>query len=191
MLQEWIDRAAGALGEAGFYVERGYPATKIPVIHSPVIMISLGAYEEKMVSLALDVFVPAEQGGSQCEETAVRVANVLAEEMAACSVGSCNYAGKMGMFTIRVTAQWYQELDYAVEVDDVPIPHVISCDAVKSRVRLPYAMDENGEVQVTVQGLEWKLTVVDIWPLNQKIEDEKNGEFTLLVMRPGDRKSTR
>ena len=185
MLSEWIERAVGALADIGFHVERGYPATKIPVIHSPVVMISMEEYGEKFVTLALDVFVPAEHGGSECEETAVRVANVLAETMAACSVGACKYAGKMGMFQVHVVAKWFRELDYAVKVNDTQIPHVISCHTVRSKVRLPYVNGETGETVVTVDGAEWKITIEDIWPLNHKIEAEQSGSFTLLLVRPG------
>ena len=185
MLQDWIDRAIESLEDVGFQAERGYPATKIPVLHSPVIMVSLQAYTDRYVTLAADVFVPAEAGGGQCEETAVRVADVLTENLAVCSVDECRYAGKMGMFTVRVLARWHREAAYAVMVDGAAIAHVIACQAEKNQVRIPYIHSETGETLTTVGALEWKITITDLVPMNQKVEADEKPSFELLLMRAG------
>lgn len=185
MLSEWIDGAVEALEEIGIQAGRGYPGTKIPLVYSPVVTVSLEEYTEHTLTLAADVFVAAEQGGSECEETAMKVAGVLTEKMAVCSVGACKYSGQTGLFTVRVLARWYRELDYAVKIDDVAIAYVTSCCAEKATVRLPYVDATTGETLVTVSGSEWNITVTDIWPLNEKMQPETAETFTLFVMRPG------
>lgn len=185
MLQEKIEQALQALQAIGLPAVRGYPGTKIPVIHNPTVTVSLESFSEEALTLAVDVFVPAERGGSECEETAMRAAEVLAAEMAVCSVGNCRYNAPSGLFTVGVLARWYRQLDYAVKLDDEEIAYAIGFDSRRSVERLPYVDAATGQTLVTVERPQWQITVQDMVPLTQKMAPEKTGTFSIGVLRPG------
>lgn len=185
MLQEKIQQALQALQAIGLPAVRGYPGTKIPVIHNPTVAASLESFSEKELTLAVDVFVPAELGGSACEETAMRAAEVLAAEMAVCSVENCRYNAPSGLFAVRVLAKFHRQLDYAVKLDDEEIAYAIGFNSRRSVERLPYVDAATGQTLVTVERPQWQITVQDMVPLTQKMTAEKTGPFSIGLMRPG------
>lgn len=185
MVNEKIDLALELLQQIGIQTVRGYPGTKIPMIYNPVVTVCLESWTEDSLTLAADVFVPAQMDGSECEETAIRVASILGESMARCSVGSIHYSAPSGLFNVRVLAKWYRELDYAVKIGDEAVAHTVGFASEKTLVRLPYVDSATGESLVTVAGLEWKITVKDVVPLQQKLVAEKTGSFSMTVIRPG------
>lgn len=185
MLQEKIQEVMQALQAIGLPVRRGYPGTKIPAIYNPTVTVSLESFSEKELTLAADVFVPAERGGDECEETAMRAATVLAGERAACSVGNCRYNAPSGLFTVRVLAKFYRPLDYAVKLDSEQIAYAIGFDSRRTVERLPYVDSATGQTLVTVEKPQWQITVQDLVPLTQKMTPEKTDTFTVGLMRPG------
>ncbi len=185
MLQEKIEQALQALQAIGLPAVRGYPGTKIPVIYNPTVAVSLESFSEEALTLAVDVFVPAELGGSACEETAMRTAEVLTTEMAVCSVENCRYNAPSGLFAVRVLARWYRQLDYAVNLDNEAIACVIGFASQRTVERLPYVDGTTGEITVTVEKPSWQITVKDMVPLTQKMTPEKTVAFSIGVMRPG------
>lgn len=185
MLQEKINGALQALQAIGLPAFRGYPGTKIPVIHNPTVTVSLEHFSEKELTLAADVFVPAERGGDECEETAMRAAEVLATEMAVCFVGNCRYNAPSGQFTVRVLAKFYRQLDYTVKLDNEQIAYAIGFDSRRTVERLPYVDSATGQTLVTVERPQWQITVQDLVPLTQKMTAEKTGTFSIGLMRPG------
>ena len=82
-------------------------------------------------------------------------------------------------------ARWYRELEYAVDIDDETIARVTACQAEKSVVRVPYVDSATGDVLTTVDQNVWTVTITDIWPLNEKLPEERTDAFALFVMRPG------
>ena len=185
MVNERIAQAMQALQGAGIPNMRGYPGTKIQAVLEPIAAVSLQRYTDKYLTLAVEIFGPAEQGGAICEALAVRVAALLTERLALCTVENCEFSGKTGLFSVRVLAQWQRELDYAVEIDDEAIDHVISCQAEKNTVLVPYVLSDTGDVLTKVERNEWTITVTDLWPLGEKLPGERTTAFTMMVMRPG------
>lgn len=185
MVSTKINQVLAALRTAGIQVTRGYPGSKIAGVVKPVAAVSLEEYTDRFLTLAVDVFGPTEWDGSACEELALNIAAILQEDMAACTVGKCQFAGKMGLFTVRVLAKWYRELEYAVDIDENRIARVTSFCAEKSTVRVPYIDSTTGDVLTKVEQNEWTIKVTDIWPLNEKLPEERTDAFTLFVMRPG------
>ena len=185
MVNEKIAQVVAALEEVGIPSGRGYSGSKIRVLRDPFVTVCMEGYSQEQITLAVDIYVPAEQGGSVCEATALRVVKILEELFALCTVGECHFSGHMGLFTQRIVARWQRELGYAIRVDGVAVPRVLALHAEKNTVRLPYVSAESGELEVSVGGLEWKITLKDLCPMNQKLEDEQTAPFTLLMMRPG------
>lgn len=164
---------------------RGYPGSKIQAVLNPIAAVSLDKFTDRILSLAIDVYGPTEQGGAACETLAVTVAELMTEKMALCTVGNCEFSGKTGLFSVRVLAQWYRELEYAVQINDEDVDHVIAFQAEKSIVQVPFVDSATGDVLTKVERNVWEITVTDIWPLDQKMPAELTAAFTLFVMRPG------
>ena len=92
--------------------------------------------------------------------------------------------GPSGLFTVRVLARWNRELGYDVMIDQKAIGYVTACTAVRNTAQFPYVDGSTGDTILTVTGGTWDVTVTDLWPLGQKMEQERTDEFTLFVMRP-------
>lgn len=185
MVNDKISKVLEKLQAADIQAIRGFPGSKIQAVLDPVVAVSLEQYTDRRISLAVDVFGPTEQGGIACEEMALRVVGILAEEMALCTVGNCEFSGKTGLFAVHVLAQWYRELEYAVKIGDQVINHVTACREEKDIVQMPYVDSATGDVLTNVGRSQWSITVTDIWPLSEKLPLDRTDTFTLFVIRPG------
>lgn len=185
MVNDKISMVLEKLQAADIQAIRGYPGSKIRGVLDPVVAVSPERYTDRLISLAVDVFGPTEQGGIACEEMALRVVDILVKEMALCTVGECAFSGKTGLFSVRVLAQWYRELDYAVKIGDQVINHVTACREEKDIVQVAYVDSATGDVLTNVGRSQWTITITDVWPLNQKLPLDRTDTFTLFVIRPG------
>lgn len=184
MVSEKILLVQAALQAEGIQVIRGYPGSKIAAVVEPVAAVSLEQYTDRFLTLAVDVLGPPEFDGRACENMAVNIADVLTKKMATCTVGKCEFSGKTGLFAVQVLATWYRELDYAVDIDDEAVVRVTACRAEKNTVRVPYVDSATGDVLTTVDRNTWTITITDIWPLNEKLPEERTDAFMLSVARP-------
>ena len=185
MVSEKINQVISALQAADIQASRGYTGSKVAAVVKPVTAVSLQEYTDRFLTIAVDVLGPTEFDGSACENLAVEVADILTDIMATCTVGNCEFSGKTGLFSVRVLARWYRELEYAVDIDDETIARVTACQAEKNTVQVPYVDSATGDVLTTVERSVWTVTITDIWPLNEKLPEERTDAFALFVMRPG------
>lgn len=182
MTTEKIAQALQALKDAGFAARRGYPATKMPDISTPVVCICIGQGEAEQVSLEATVFCPAEVGGTVCEDRALEVAKVLKSIGAQYRVGKCGFSGKSGLFSVTVLAQWSKP---AAE-PATPIPPTVLMNGAK----LPYATSFQVErsAQVTSVGATsgiWEVTVEELIPVSKIPYSVPDSDFSLSVRRSG------
>ena len=185
MVSEKIEETIGLLEYAGFVVDRAFPGVKAGKIQAPKLTVMTERYDAEALVLAVDIFAPGEIGGRICEDMAQRVVWALKNKLATFTVGKCRFLGQPGWFTVRVLVQWYREAECSVEIDGVPIQHLVSCCATMHSVRIPYVDSMTGETLETVEANRWDIEVKDIWPLNQEMVPEQSVAFKLTVEREG------
>lgn len=106
MGMERVNQAVAALTAAGIRARRGYPAAKMPSLGSPAAAVSVERITPKETAVAVTVYAAAQQGGAVCEDTAWEAVQALTAAGAACTMESCAFSGKTGMFSVRVLAVW-------------------------------------------------------------------------------------
>lgn len=185
MVLQRINQAKKALNRAGVPNYRGYPATEADTASKSCAPVSIYAVTQAHITLAVEVFVPCKQGGAACEDAACSAVRELEKEMAACTVGEMNFDGQIGMYSIRILAQWPRNPGCVVKIEEEEVSRLVSCTAVRTAAMERFVDPESGEIQQIVGGRLWTVTVVDLWPLQEKMLQEQTGAFRLQVIRSG------
>ena len=90
----------------GIQSGEAYPGGRIPVLTGPVAAIRLGKIDRAVRSTAVQITVmsPADQGGAVCEDTALRIIEVMEELRATCQKETCRFDHTADVFYIEITA---------------------------------------------------------------------------------------
>jgi len=104
-----LSNVMAALDGAGFSVARGYPAGAMPAITGPVCAVNLQKADlrAQTATALVTVLSPESLGAAACEDAALEAAAVLAELGGKCAVARCALDGRMGLYSAKVTAQFY------------------------------------------------------------------------------------
>lgn len=182
-----INETVEALQSAGFRADRGYPNTGMPYPSTPVVAVNLHSQTADTVALAVTVYCSVAYGGIVCEDKALEVAAVLEGIGAACQVGSCDFSGKTGLFSLTILARWVEETEEEEETPaakpvEVP-PTVLFNDEV-----LPYATGFSAERTAEVSSVGasdgiWTVTVEELIPLKYVTFGAPTDDFSLAVKR--------
>lgn len=108
---EWIAQIIAALENAGIPAQRGYPPVKIPALSAPAAAVSLQQADESAMVATVSVYGPVALGGTACEDAALTAAEALRSLGAACTVGSCSFSGKAGLFSLPVSVTFSKSSD--------------------------------------------------------------------------------
>ncbi len=122
-----IDELVSALIDAGIVVDRGFYAGKIPWISESVAAVNLESMDlrSKKVTVLVTVLTPGKLGGPTCEDQALQVGQVLAQQGGKCTLGKCRFDPSSDMFYLEITAVFNSETP-AVLIDGTRLNHVLA-----------------------------------------------------------------
>lgn len=185
MVLQRIDQARKALTRAGLSNYRGYPATQANTASRIYATVAIYTVTQQHITLSVEVFAPCKQGGAACEDAAWSAMQELEKEMAACTIGKIAFDGQLGMYSIRILAQWSRNPGCEVNIGAEAVNRLVSCTATRTAAMEPVVDPESGEIRQVAGGRLWSITVADLWPLQEKMPAEGTEAFCLQVTRPG------
>lgn len=185
MVLQRIEQVKNAMNRAGLSNYRGYPATQANTASRIYATVAIYTVTQQHITLSVEVFAPCKQGGAACEDAAWSAMQELEKEMAACTIGKIAFDGQLGMYSIRILAQWSRNPGCAVKIGAEAVNRLVSCTATRTAAMEPVVDPESGEIRQVAGGRLWSITVADLWPLQEKMPAEGTDVFRLQVTRPG------
>lgn len=185
MLSQRISQAQKALSRAGLSNGRGYPDAEADTGRKCYATVSVHTVTRQYITLAAEVFVNCKQGGAACEDAAWAAARELERDMAVCTIGEIRFDGQTGMYSIRILAQWPRDPGCTVKIGSDEVSNLVSCDAVRTATLERFTDPESGEIHQAAAGRSWSITVMDLWPTQNKMPQERTDAFLLQVIRAG------
>ncbi len=187
MGNQLIVEVIDALQSMGVRTERGFPGKGMPYPDTPVVAVNLHEQTEKTLTLSVMIYCTAAFGGTACEDLGMDIAVILQAMEGKCTVGSCSFDGKSGLFTLRVLAAWdiaaEPEAAFTVQIGDEILPYVT---AVSARQDMRWSLI-SGEVCDDDNG--WFITVTELLPQYVRPETDSTGTFTIMISRRGGSES--
>ena len=104
--------------DGGFRVRRAYSSGERVAITGVVVAVQLEKMDHSGASVRVNVLSPAAQGGSVCEDAAIRAFQVLRAAGGVCRVEKCSFSADMEAFCTPVIAYFAGE-----EKEGVWIPY--------------------------------------------------------------------
>ncbi len=122
-----LDKAVQALSDGGIPVRRAMPAEKAAPITESVAAVSLQAMDvrNKTVTVLATILTPAALGAAACEETALKAGQLLSDAGGKCSVGPCQFHGRIGCFYAEVTGAFNSKTPI-IRINDTVLTHVLA-----------------------------------------------------------------
>lgn len=167
----------------GVRARRGYPAEKYIRPESPVATVNIDSMENGNIVVAAEVFaVKAED----CENTADRAVAGLKAAGFTCTVGSCRFHEKMGLFSIviRVERITKATLPCAVFINEKELAYVKGFSA-GSEAEWYRHTSEEGVTEILQETKVWILTLEELIPATAAPVLDSAESFTLEVRREG------
>lgn len=171
MVKLTIDDVVQGLLTAGIPARRGMPGEKICEISEAVAAVSLKQADmrKKTMTVLVTVFSPANLGGAACEEVALQTGQVLNNLGGKCSVGSCGFDGKLGLFFEEVTGEYATEIP-KVTIDGREMTHVLAFTSWRNIDDLVTSWSDT----------KWNFRLEEYYPMGEDEDADPVGKFTLV-----------
>ncbi len=97
-----LEQVITTLGNAGFCARRAYPGMKMPNITQVVATVQLAAYDinKKETALEVKLLCPLSMGAQAVEDAAVTAAEEMKNIGLGCVVGTVEFDGRAGLFSV-------------------------------------------------------------------------------------------
>jgi hypothetical protein len=97
-----IEQVITALSDAGFRARRAFPGTAMPNITQVVTTVQLAAFDanKKETVLEVKLICPQSLGAQAVEDAAVTAAGILKDMGLGCAVGTAEFDGRAGIFSV-------------------------------------------------------------------------------------------
>ena len=147
------------------------PGEKICEISEAVAAVSLKQADmrKKTMTVLVTVFSPANLGGAACEEVALQTGQVLNNLGGKCSVGSCGFDGKLGLFFEEVTGEYATEIP-KVTIDGREMTHVLAFTSWRNIDDLVTSWSDT----------KWNFRLEEYYPMGEDEDADPVGKFTLV-----------
>jgi len=178
-----ITETVSLLREAGIRTERGRMTGVIPHLTGPVAAVGVEKISPEATILAVHIYGPAAAGGVACEDTACIAVQALTTAKARCTTERCEFDGKAGVFACRILVQWQEKTECAVKVANVTLEHVLSVTAKRSVNRAKVIDPETGEAVEECTDLGWSVTITELLPAEEMVQEDSAEEFTIYIYR--------
>lgn len=159
-----------ALCDAGIPTQRAMPAGKMGTISQTVATVHLLSADirNKTVTVLTTVLSPAQLGAAACEEAALDAGEVLNQLGGKCSVGSCTFDGRTGLFSVEITAM-FQAQTPRIVIGEQLLTHVVAFTSWRS-------LDE----EVTDwYNAKWNFRLEEYFPMGEEEDANPTGTFLL------------
>ncbi len=180
-----LEQTVNALQVAGIRTARGHVAQPMPEPSSPVAAVTVREMTDTVSSVNVTVYTTAAQGGILCEDTALMVMEQLKKLNAACTMGSCSFNGRTGLFSVTVQAQYRENLTTAVLIDQVLQEHVVQISITNSAELYRVTNAETGTASTMGTDQGWHITLTELLPENTPPQQKSNALFDMIVRHPG------
>lgn len=173
MGQLTLDQVVTALRAAGFNTERGYPARKMAVLTEPAVAVNLQrlSRKEQTLTALVTIYSPAELGAVACEETALAAADVLTEQGGSCEVSACEFDGKAGLFSEKISATFLTAVPL-VKLGETVLKYVEAFTCWRT-------VDEDAGI-TSLDGAPWNFRLEEFFPVDALEEEEPEEPFYLM-----------
>lgn len=171
-----------ALKGIGIRVQRGYPAEKMPCLNEAVISVSVERLQIDAVILGIRIYAPISQGGTACEDLAMRIMPVLTALGGNCTVEHCSFDGRAGLFALPVQVRFSRAVSAetaSVKVDGVLQPYVNAFKAEYLSVVNRTFNTTTGQPIFHREDDGWRLTIEELLPEDRPAEDENMEVFSV------------
>ncbi len=132
-----VERVIEKLTAAGIRSDEAYPGRRIPALAGPVAAVRLGKVDRSVrtTTVQITLMCPAVQGGSVCENTALRALEALQAMGATCVKDICRFDEMADVFYIEIEARffgtasegkWSPGPGYAVTIGIQPMNQAVS-----------------------------------------------------------------
>lgn len=175
-----ITQVVDALQAAGFRADRGFPGKKIPDITTPAVAVNLGEQNRERVMLLVNVYCSGDLGGVYCEDQSLAVAATLKSIGGNCSVGSCAFQSKSGLFCVEIKAVWSNVPPVRVLVEGTELPYVTAVTAQQSWGEV---YGDDGTTVSIQRG--WSVFVEEMLPPGSFLMEKEEIPFDILLCHDG------
>jgi hypothetical protein len=185
-----LNLVIGLLLDAGYHANVAYPGQRYPVIKQPAITVHIASVDSATYTTTVEVTVhcPASLGGTHCEETAMRVLELLRKDGADCRQAGCQYDGIAKIYSVSIMAEYCKVknlsagivLDYSLTINDEPVFFQESFSAERKKdLQLVQAIGEDAPSLVNIANGVWEITLEQFY-LSGLVEESPVSEpFTL------------
>ena len=166
-----------ALNQAGIRAKRGTLNDKVILPASPVAVVYPEKSEPERITVAVEVF------GTKaviCEDMAYEAVAVLNDLRASCTVDSCHYSGKTGLFSVKILARWNAGFAQRVFLDDVELTCL---EGLSITGTSEIYQSEDGTTLQTEW--VWVLTMEELLPGRKAPEENGSGTHPVRVITAG------
>lgn len=196
MVLECIEKAIAVLQSAGIPACRGFPAGKMPHLEAVFATVSMEQATEDALTLTVQIYAPASQGGTACEDTAVLAGERLSTLGVQCRLGRCSFEGKSGVFCLPVTVTFLkveeppvQIIQPRVEIAGVEIANVVAVSTAFTGTQVRQKSETTEMERLNTEEKRWTVTVEDLVPARLSPQQEITTGFTVVITHPGERET--
>lgn len=140
MASSLVIKVLNALDEKGILADVAYPGATMPNITEPVTAVSLERleYTARSATVLVTVMVPVSMGGGVCEDTAIRVGEILESLGGVCVQEECRFNGYADAYYVRVLGtfrgaaamdSWGVTSDFEVQIGGQVLKNAVSFKA--------------------------------------------------------------
>lgn len=168
-----LDKVVSALRAAGFNTQRGYPARKMPILTEAAAAVNLQrlSRKEQTLTALVTIYSPAELGAVACEETALAAADVLTEQGGQCEVLACEFDGRAGLFSEKISATFLTAVP-VVKLDETVLKYVEAFTCWRT-------VDEDAGI-TDLDAAPWNFRLEEFFPVDALEEEEPEEPFYLM-----------
>ena len=193
----WLTALEQALRNAGFLVERGYPAKTANALTQAVAAVNLTKVDlpSRSASVTVTVLVPHELGLDHCQKKAEEAALALSEQGGRWSFEGWKFDGNIKCFYVEVVGTagfairngtWLADTGYQVRIGEEAQQHVTDFWAQQTmnrRLIRPHAQTE--PLGVTPGRGGWVIKLTQLMPPGHPEPAQQPEPFDLTVSRGG------
>lgn len=182
------DEVVTLLKAAPFRCARGYPGGRMPELIKPALAVNPCREDENSVTMAVNVFSPAEDGAPVCEAYAKNVAEYLRDHGAACTQEECRHDGRGDRFSVRILATWTADsptVPYSLTLGNgATLNRTVKFSARQMVELAPVGvMGENDPAVLLQKTHPWEFTLEEFYPYEELPPDSPPEPFTFTLYR--------
>lgn len=193
----WIEKIIEALESVNIPAQRGYPSGLMPSLTEPVATVSIQKAESNEMTAVVQIYSQVSQGGTTCEDLALKAAKALRALGAQCRVGGCSFSGKGGLFSLPLQVTFCKEevpvassvTQPKVTIDGIVVSGVADVATAFTSTPVKSKDTTTGAIGMVAGEKRWTVTVEDLVAPSQSPQEEVTDGFTVTITRSGEKET--